>query len=166
MISNSAVISDDGRYRYILLRYWSERPLMVWCMLNPSTADARQDDSTIRRCIHFASRDGFGGIHVVNLMAYRATDPQKCLIQQDPIGSENDDYLEKAAKMATYGVVCAWGAKAPDEIVRRGLHHLGDDLRCLGMTKNGSPRHPLYVAGLQPFVKWKSSDPLRYLEGK
>lgn len=158
MIS-SAVFSEDGRYRYSLKRRWSERPLMVWCMLNPSTADANQDDPTIRRCIGFALRGGYGGIHVVNLMAYRATDPAECLQQFDPCGPENDDYLERAAR-GTGQVVCAWGTKAPEKIVKRGVSHLagdvaGADLICLGTTKNGSPRHPLYVARLQPLRAWR-----------
>lgn len=153
-MTTDAVISEDGRYRYSLTRRWSERALMVWCMLNPSTADAHVDDPTIRRCIGFALREGYGGIHVVNLMAYRATDPGDCLAQSDPIGPENDDYLERAARSASL-VVCAWGARAPEWIVRRGICHLAGDvagagLVCLGKTKDGSPRHPLYVARLQP----------------
>lgn len=71
-----AVISDDGRYRYRLWRTWApELPRMAWIMLNPSTADAEVDDPTIRRCVGFAKREGCGGIEVVNLYAYRSTDP-------------------------------------------------------------------------------------------
>jgi hypothetical protein len=133
---------------------------MVWCMLNPSTADANVDDPTIRRCIGFALREGYGGIYVVNLMAYRATDPADCLAQSDPIGPENDDYLERAARN-TGIVVCAWGAKAPEWIVKRGICHISGDIAgaglvCLGTTKDGSPRHPLYVARLQPFKRYSA----------
>jgi hypothetical protein len=74
-----AEISEDGKYRYALMRMWDDKPLMMFCMLNPSTADATKDDPTIRRCIGFAKDRGYGGIYVVNLMAYRATDPAECL---------------------------------------------------------------------------------------
>lgn len=150
-----AILSEDGVYRYVLMRRWSDRAVMIWCMLNPSTADAHRDDPTIRRCIHFAAREGYGGIHVVNLMAYRATDPKECLRQADPFGPQNDEYLEQAVRIAPGGIVCAWGSKAPDWVVLRGLRHLGDDLRCLGMTRTGHPRHPLYVSGLQPLVEFR-----------
>ena len=78
-MNKAAILSDDGRYRYLLERQWDERPRMAWCMLNPSTADANIDDQTIKRCIGFAKREGFGGIIVVNLMAFRATSPAMCL---------------------------------------------------------------------------------------
>lgn len=128
--------------------------MMVWCMLNPSTADASQDDPTIRRCIAFAVRDGYGGIIVVNLMAYRATRPIDCLIQPDPCGPLNDDFLQRAS--AREGrVVVAWGARAPRKIVERAMYNFAEArLLCLGITKDGNPRHPLYVSGRQPFEDW------------
>jgi len=155
----AAILSNDGRYRYTLTRQWSDRAPMVWCMLNPSTADASKDDPTIRRCIGFAVREGWGGIHVVNLMAFRTKDPAECVLVSDPIGWENDGYLEKAAEL-TGKVVCAWGTKAPEKYVRRAVALLAGDcgrasLWCLGTTRNGSPRHPLYVRSCEPLREWK-----------
>ncbi|TMF61888.1 MAG: DUF1643 domain-containing protein, partial [Chloroflexi bacterium] len=67
-----ATFSADRRYRYRLWRRWDgARPVVAFVMLNPSTADARRDDPTIRRCIGFAKSWGFGGVEVVNLFAYR-----------------------------------------------------------------------------------------------
>ena len=149
-----------GEYRYTLTRRWDNRlPVMVWCMLNPSTADASIDDPTIRRCIGYAIREGYGSILVVNLMAYRATNPTDCLIQRDPCGPENDDYLRAAARESGGAIAVAWGANAPTQWVDNALlcFRQGGDprLRCLGTTKDGNPRHPLYVSGSKVFVDWK-----------
>ena len=142
----SAEISPDGRYRYRLDRWWSEKPSLVVCMLNPSTADAMLDDPTIRRCVRFAEREGCGGLKVVNLMAFRATDPKICLAQEDPYGPLNDSYLEDAIRTSGIGVVCAWGTKAPREAVDRAMEIFkAGYLRCFGRTKEGHPRHPLYL---------------------
>jgi hypothetical protein len=144
----SAIISDDGCYRYRLDRIWDGlNPLCVWVMLNPSTADAEQDDPTIRKCIGFTKRWGYyGGIRVVNIMAFRATNPKNCLAAEDPIGPDNERYL-RATETAIM-VVCAWGARAPASVVTTAMGHLGSGrlrLHCLGKTKAGHPRHPLYV---------------------
>ena len=82
-VQRSAVISPDGLYRYRLDRWWGPESegmgsnRMPFMMLNPSTADADEDDRTIRRCIGFAHREGCNGITVVNIGAYRATDPDE-----------------------------------------------------------------------------------------
>lgn len=144
-----AVISEDGLYRYVLRRVWVENTQsQVWIMLNPSTADATNDDPTIRRCMSFSRAWGFGGIIVVNLFALRATDPKALRIHADPIGPDNDYYLESL----TYGKrmnMAAWGAHTGANERARSLiasGHLPDKmLKCLGTTKDGSPRHPLYV---------------------
>lgn len=158
MICN-ATISEDGKYRYLLTRRWSSRPLMVWCMLNPSTADASIDDPTIRRCISFSVREGYGGIHVVNLMAFRATDPTDALCTVDPRGPQNDDHLRKAAAHSGGVIAVAWGGHAPPYFMQDALlcFRQGGDpkLKCLGIVKDGNPRHPLYVADAQPFEDWR-----------
>lgn len=92
-VATTAGISECGTYRYWLCREWSPGlDSLVWLMLNPSTADATQDDPTIRRCMGFARRWGYGGITVVNLYAYRATNPRDLLTAADPVGPENDRY--------------------------------------------------------------------------
>ena len=160
-IINAAVISADGKYRYRLTRRWSifDEPDLIFCMLNPSTADAEQDDPTIRRCIGFANRELAGGIIIVNLMAYRATDPAEALLQPDPCGPENDHYLHHAV-IATGSVICAWGTYAPQHIVERALfifRQTDAKTLCLGTTKNGHPRHPLYLPKEQPLIEWRSA---------
>lgn len=125
-------------------------------MLNPSTADATKDDPTIRRCISFAKREGASGLVVVNLYAFRATNPSRLAEALDPVGPENWQYLEKAGNVAD--VVCAWGSQGlcPPHVVRviNFLKEREVGLLCLGTTMGGSPRHPLYVKSDQPLIPW------------
>jgi hypothetical protein len=146
---STAVISVDGRYRYELLRAWQpSRPLMVWIMLNPSTADAAADDQTIRRCEGYARRNGSGGIIVVNLYGYRATNPADLATVEDPVGPENDVYLSrwiKAAARDESPVVAGWGTHAPEHRIAVALtlaEAHGVQLKCVGTTATGAPRHP------------------------
>lgn len=161
MISRTAVISDDGLYRYKLTRTWdaaTEHRLFV--MLNPSTADADIDDPTIRRCMGFARRDGFGGIVVLNLYAFRATDPKQLKSAIDPVGPENDETLRRELVFAWrngHKPIAAWGANAELERVEdvRDLSFV--DWYALGLTKSGQPRHPLYLPGDAPLIEWRHS---------
>jgi hypothetical protein len=167
----------SGPYRYLLWREWRDLaspcprdhwwwwdaydgaghqlggPLsVVFVMLNPSTADSRLDDPTIRRCVDFAKRWQYQRIDVVNLFAYRATRPQVILGMDhtvDIVGPRNQDFVERALDQAGL-IVCAWGNHGT---------HLGQDqtmmgwiqgasnlpLMCLGRTRSGQPKHPLYV---------------------
>ena len=153
-VRKSAQISTCGRYRYILERFWSGEHALPFVMLNPSTADADLDDPTIRRCMGFARRQGAGGIIVANLYAFRATKPADLWKAKDPEGPGNDAALSAIAKWsATAGVpiVCAWGAHGGNSnrpIALMQAEHAR--LVCLGKTKDGKPRHPLYVKGDQP----------------
>ena len=152
----SARISEDGRYRYALLRRWTlGGGAVAFVMLNPSTADAELDDPTVRRCVGFAKAWGYGAVHVLNLFAYRATDPVVLTFADDPVGSENDVYLLRHAE-AGVPMVAGWGAhkmartRAAEVTSRLGIRWLA-----LGTTKDGSPRHPLYVkSDVQP-VEWR-----------
>lgn len=154
---SGADISPCGRYRYRLWRTWdaSVRPA-VFVMLNPSTADGRDDDPTIRRCIGFARGWGAGGIVVVNLYAWRATDPKELAAARtagcDIQGPERDVHL-RAAFAQTEGIVAAWGAHALARDAVRGVLALVPDsarVECLGVTREGFPRHPLYLAAATP----------------
>lgn len=150
----SAVISDDGRFRYLLTRpplpeTIVERSSAVFVMLNPSTADATIDDPTIRRCRGFAQSWGCNGIVVVNLYAYRATEPADLKRAGWPIGTENDAWLERTAREHV-DIVCAWGTKAQQgraQDVMALLRSSGARLLHLGRTKDGHPKHPLYLPG-------------------
>lgn len=152
-IVKAAVISDCGTYRYRLSRVWGDGCLLPFCMLNPSTADASEDDPTIRRCISFARREGFAGIEVVNLFAYRATSPKAMFAAAFSFGPDNYSHLRAVAEAAKeYGapIVCAWGTNASGREAIDIFRSVGAEMRCLGKTKDGRPRHPLYVKGDQP----------------
>lgn len=160
-MSRGAKISECGQYRYGLLRRWNDDLPLTFVMLNPSTADADLDDPTIRRCMGFARRDGYGGIYVFNLYAYRATDPKALLTCADPVGPENDSYLTRhlwAAHQQGRPVVAAWGANARPDRVRAVLDLVpGAPWRCLGVTKAGAPKHPLYIKGDQPLIPFREA---------
>jgi hypothetical protein len=149
----TATISPCGKYRYDLTRTWDvEQPTVVFCMLNPSTADGDKDDPTIRRCVAYAKAWGYGRLVVVNLFAYRATDPDELKSAPDQVGPENDEYIRRHATGSV--VVAAWGANVlkptsgslrPRSIhVARLIDEVGD-IRCLGLTRDGQPKHPLYL---------------------
>jgi hypothetical protein len=144
-----AVIDESGDYRYALWRVWDPaRPLLAFVMLNPSTADHRQNDPTIRRCIGFARGWGeAGGILVVNLFAYRSTDPKALRRAADPVGPENDAHLLLAADRCCR-IVAAWGNGGEHLQRERAVLQLlaSRPIFCLGTTSLGKPRHPLYVA--------------------
>ena len=156
-----AIFSEGRQHRYMLQRRWGDGELMVWVMLNPSTADETIDDPTIRRCMGFARRrscDGrvWSGIHVVNVMAFRATSPKECLAADDPFGPSNAEYLHAATYRGDGKVMCAWGTKAPADYVRLTLEALRPaTLFCLGTTKDGSPKHPLYLPGDTAIVRYR-----------
>lgn len=143
-MERSAVIDTSGMYRYSLGRRWAAGEVVTWIMLNPSTADGNTDDPTIRRCVGFSHDWGFGAMVVVNLYAYRATSPWSLLEAHDPIGPEHHHYFLRALQCASR-VVVAWGAHeaATFRHVRPLLAYR--PLLCLGTTKRGAPRHPLYV---------------------
>lgn len=146
-----ASFDPERRYRYRLSRVWDrDLPIVVWVMLNPSTADAFRLDPTIRRVLAFSRDWGFGGVVVVNLFALRATHPRALLAADDPTGPHNDHAIARAADSADQ-IALAWGNSGTllnrAEIVLSSLAHRQDNLLSLGVTKTGQPRHPLYVHG-------------------
>jgi hypothetical protein len=150
-----AIIDETGKYRYQLWRIWDEsKPLVVFIMLNPSTADADEDDPTIRRCMNYARGWGYGGIKVVNLFAYRATNPTELKIVSDPIGPLNNQYIFDTVNNSDI-VIAAWGTHGNlHNRDKKIIRIFEDKLQYLGLTKDGHPKHPLYLkADLKP-VKW------------
>jgi hypothetical protein len=139
-----------GPYRYRLWRTLSQggaRSRVLFVMLNPSTADAVTDDPTLRRCIGFATAWGFARLEVCNLFAYRSSDPRALRTARDPVGPRNDSVLRQAAQKAELTVV-AWGTGGA--LRQRGAYVAttllaGCALYCVGHTRAGHPRHPLYV---------------------
>lgn len=140
-----AAVSENKQYRYSLLRLWDiELPRICFVMLNPSTADGEKDDPTIRKCIGFAKKLGYGSLDVVNLYAYRSTDPKELRKIAYPVGPENDKYIQ-AAIARSYLVVAAWGINATDPVRVNEVLDLIGSAMCLGRTNKGAPRHPLFV---------------------
>jgi hypothetical protein len=155
--TRSAVISDDGQYRYRLDRRWGYGPRAAWVMLNPSTADAEQDDATIRRIRAFSQAWGFSALTVVNLYAWRATDPAELWTAADPVGPDNDRHIVEAC--VTSHVIAAWGAHARLDRIREVLALPGmDRLKALALTQSGQPRHPLYLRGNLKPEPWVNPD--------
>lgn len=149
---SSAMISDCGNYRYWLTRQWDNGCLLPFVMLNPSTADANDNDPTIRRCMTFARGEGFAGISVVNLFAFRATNPDALRSVRDPVGPDNDEFLIQELRrnrkvVAAWGAVPMWRDRINYVLSLAELNEV--DLRCVGQTNGGFPRHPLYVPAAQ-----------------
>lgn len=160
----SAIISPCGAYRYRLEREFAlvHGPTVLWIMLNPSTADATDDDPTIRKVMGFSRLAGYAKLIVVNLFAFRATDPKECeaaakISADEAAGPNNQQHVMEAAIDAE-AIVCAWGAAPWAEAQARTVCGWLDDLvhapegLCLGTTKSGAPKHPLYVPYAQRFV--------------
>jgi hypothetical protein len=156
-----AHFSFDRVYRYALTRTWDERrPLGLIIGLNPSTADEDALDNTLRRCIRFANREGWGGFWMANLFALRATKPAVMKKHPAPVGEPlhpvtpelppttvNDAWLLDLAGRCSPRIICAWGTDGGhldrDRAVLRLLE--GFELRCFGTTAAGHPKHPLYL---------------------
>lgn len=152
----SAVISHCGRFRYTLDRSVSVlgKGLVLWVMLNPSTADALLNDPTIVRVIRFSERLGFARAAVVNLFALRATDPRHLRLAGDPVGPENDAHIQRMASEADL-IILGYGADpiATERAAQVRALLAGHKLFCLGKTKDGAPRHPLYLRADSPLIE-------------
>lgn len=160
---NHATFSDDMRFRYRLTREFGRISTLVFCMLNPSTATAEENDPTIRRCIGYARLWGFGRLIVVNAYAYRSTDPHAmfALEQQgkDIVGPHNDEAIKLAAAEARAFdgfVVAAWGRHTSAARAAR-IAKLVGELRCLGINRDGSPVHPLYQPASAKPQPWRTA---------
>jgi hypothetical protein len=155
-VVGTAVFSDDDRHRYLLTRdagadlYVKPTGFPLFIMLNPSTATHEQSDPTVTRCRRFAVRWGFLSFRVCNLFSLRATNPKELLRDDAPEGDPEN--LETILAMAAEAniVICAWGTMG--ELRQRRLavtralcEREAVKLRCFGRTKDGSPKHPLYL---------------------
>lgn len=162
ILSKSAVLSKDGVYRFVLHRQWKPGDKRaVFVMLNPSTADARDDDPTIRRCIDYAQQWGMDGLTVVNLFPLRATDPKQIpKHREEPEALKtNLGYLESECYWnRPEVVVCAWGEDGGiaqrDKLVLKTLNALGVNLTLLKRNEDGTPSHPLYLRKTLTPIAW------------
>ena len=149
------------KFRFALGRSWSRTraPLRV-CMLNPSTADENAVDPTIRKLLHFAERDSFGGLIVVNLFAYRATDPSELIARarrDDPVDDPRNDYVVRAALRGRTGGVAAWGVAKWRFVRERAsvVSRFALSWDCFGTSANSDPLHPLYLPNDTPRKAWR-----------
>lgn len=172
LIERGAEISSCGRYRYVLWRRWEkEKPRLTFIMLNPSTADAETDDATIRVCMGRAIRMGFGGIRVLNLFAWRATNPEELRKVEDPIGPEAEQMLNRYAA-GNPVIIAGWGDGGLQigrhrprwrEVCELYSYELGIPMMALGTTKAGHPKHPLRIPYAVAPTLWMDRD--RFLRG-
>lgn len=144
-----ALFSPDRMYRYSLTREWDPAlPKLQVVGVNPSTADETKLDNTLRRVRGFAKAWGMGGFVMNNLFAYRATKPEDMRAADDPVGPNNNWHLLEDAKHCAL-TLAAWGMNGDfldrDRIVTKMLLQSRVCLVSLGTTKDGFPRHPLYV---------------------
>lgn len=160
--NNDAVHNGDRTRRYALHRRWAPGPRVLWVLLNPSTADEKHNDPTIKKCISYSQKWGFGGLVMVNIFSLKATDPKDLKASSDPgDGEESNSYLLRyAEEIASEGgvILCGMGAHAShrgrgravvDMLNRYPLHYLV-------LTDSGIPGHPLYLPGNLTPQLWQS----------
>ncbi len=150
---NPCVFSPCRKWRYVLKHTWrdlfdTEERAVAWIALNPSTADENRLDPTLRRIRGFSMDWGFNTFYMLNLFGFRATDPKDMLAAEDPVGPENDRWICEIAKKSPF-TVCAWGVHGKyldrQKAVFSELRALNCSLRYLELTKDGVPKHPLYL---------------------
>lgn len=165
-VAGSGRFSLDGRYRYILTRTFTPEPkrLLSVIGMNPSRADAMADDSTLRCVQALARREGFDGLIMLNLWALRATDSAEMRewyrqprIAWWNIEEKNERHIIEQTRLTEY-TICAWGVDRTGKgaRLRQLLTEAGRDLRHLGLTKTGHPRHPLYLRNDVEIQPWRS----------
>lgn len=158
---DKATFSPCRNYRYMLTRRWGRGPTLCWVMLNPSTADAFRTDNTLAKCIGFTKRAGnYGGAVIVNLYSLRSTDPKALWTcgEAERIGPLGDQFITEQAGGRNHAIV-AWGTHGArngrGDQVAAMLANAGVTLHCLGVTKDGQPKHPLYVPGDTAFQEYR-----------
>ncbi|MBR9766745.1 MAG: DUF1643 domain-containing protein [Rhodobacteraceae bacterium] len=161
---STALYSPCLRYRYALSRVWdATAPRLLYIMLNPSTATEQQNDPTIERCERRARALGFGGFRACNLFAWRETSPALLKRAEAPVGPANDRILTDSLGWIGPGglVLCGWGVHGSHldrgATVAEMLRASGAPLAHLGLTRDGAPRHPLYIAYAMQPQPWSAS---------
>lgn len=143
-----ALISPGGGYRYWLMRQWDyTKPTCVFLMLNPSTADAKMDDMTVKKCIGFASIFGCGRFYIVNLFALRARSPAELWKSPDPIGPDNDRWIKEICDRHPKLIIAGWGAhgRKTDRYIRVSQILAAHKLFAIRQLADGHPEHPLML---------------------
>ena len=144
LVNKNATFSDCRKYRYALSRTWDgKKKTVLFIGLNPSTADEKIDDPTIRRCINYAQNWGYGSLLMVNLFAYRTTIPTELKNVKNPIGNDNNLHITELLKKADLAVA-AWGNEGSLLNRDKDVKKIIPKLMCLKINKSGQPAHPLY----------------------
>jgi hypothetical protein len=155
--TSECTFSPCRQYRYTLLHRWRHGRPLIWIGLNPSTADERTLDPTLRNVRYFSQREDFGAFLMLNLYAYRSPKPSALLEVADPMGPDNLETLRRETAGAI--VVCCWGnspaAKLLSPDLIKSILPAHDAILCLGTNKDGSPRHPLYLPHDTPFTLFR-----------
>ena len=151
-MKTGALFSECREWRYSLWRIWDTDKLPIaFIGLNPSTADEIEDDPTVRRCIRFAKRWGYGSMYMLNLFGLRSTDPKLLYEHNDPVGDKNHETILDVC-LAMDKIVLCWGNHGAlldqGDVLLCKLKQVGfeDKLRSFGVTKSKQPKHPLYLA--------------------
>ncbi|QCE32441.1 DUF1643 domain-containing protein [Acetobacteraceae bacterium] len=152
-ITSTAIYSGEGNcYRYTLTRIWdTEKPRILWIMMNPSVATETEDDRTVAKCQRLSRKWGYGSMNVGNSFAYRATDQKRLLEVSDPVGPENLQYLICMAKesdkvILAYGTPQAKQLQAQGTKIAQALAKEGIALYALKISTKNRPYHPLYLS--------------------
>lgn len=165
-MERSAIFSLDRQLRYVLTRRWSRgKRMLLWIMLNPSSASAAHDDPTIRRCMTFAGDWGYDGIYVVNLFPYRTPIPTDLLRVEihDGIELQNLQYIRQYQDKSA-SIVCAWGNGPILRKLQPNFTFFSPkyNYHFIKLSKFGVPMHPLYLPKklqLQRWLDWEMLSP-------
>lgn len=157
---SEAGISSDGQYRWWLYRAWDlEKPLVIWVMMNPSTADHRKNDPTIMKVMRYSQRWGFGGILVMNIYSYRTSRPEDLPASERlRIGDRGNRWLKWCFEYAgarDIPVICAWGSKHPHRS-KEVKEMAGSILYALELSKEGEPKHPRFLSEQLDYLPLKT----------
>lgn len=160
-MKRKAGLSRCKNYRYWLYRRWCDGPALIFIGLNPSTADAQTDDPTLRRIMRFTHEWGFSAVTVVNLFAWRSRFPKELRVVTDPVGPRNDYWIRRLTR-GDEPVVAAWGNGG--HLLQRNQQVLSNipEIYCLGTTRLGHPRHPLYAPANSRLIKIDKASHMNY----
>ena len=151
-MKKKAIFSKDQKYRYLLERTWNNsKKKLLFIRLNPSGADSKKDDPTIRRLISFSKKWGYGGFKVCNLYSYVTSSPSTLYSSSNMLGYKNKSYIKKQIKNSDC-IVYAWGNT---EAEPHWLKKIVKTSYCIGINKNGTPKHPLYINSNAKLLNYK-----------
>lgn len=155
---SGAVLDHTRTYRFLLWRFWDERPRVLFNGLNPSTANELQDDPTVKRWCQFARDWGYGGFYATNLYPFITPNPEE-LVAPRCFHKANYPAIKMASDLSVLTVAC-WGdgikkidggLKVADHVREEYL----DAPMCFNLTKSGNPRHPLYLPADAELIEYK-----------